>query len=502
MCRKQSFRFAAAAVIAATTIAFGLKLVQRMQRESSVNDMLIVPIQSVPENFDPQVMEDSYSMTVVLQLYRGLFRYLPDGNVSPDLVASWTANQSKDEFVFRLHHATFSDGRILTASHVRETFLRLFLRGASMSADMSYLQPERIEVIDDQTLKVRLEHPAPLFFKHLAAVDCAILPIEDHKSFALDPENSSFSGPYRIASRTPDRLELEKWRKDQFDSAAPPARIVFVKMDNPDAVKAALKNEIDSIDNYPASDQEQDSLQRRGWKGYLSAVTSEYFIVLNPQHHDLEQRKNLSLAIDRLGLVDRVGGRKLQPAWGLIPDILPGSLSESDVATEEKPARADGVSVTLEFYGASPIVTSIAEYVKRSWEKIGYRVTLEPLPIGKMLSQLFEKKARAIIASKGLDYPDGFANLAYFRGGVSSNYFHLEDNEVNSLLSDLQRDFDEKSRQKKYRDLQIRILSHYTVVPLFFGTTYADLWSPRVAKVPGHPMGIHTLSFETIEMAR
>lgn len=51
---------------------------------------------------DPHRMEDAFSMAVVLQLFRGLMRYTPQGEVQPDLASSWRRRAILPELKIRL----------------------------------------------------------------------------------------------------------------------------------------------------------------------------------------------------------------------------------------------------------------------------------------------------------------------------------------------------------------------------------------------------------------
>ena len=55
-------------------------------------------------------------------------------------------------------------------------------------------------------------------------------------------------------------------------------------------------------------------------------------------------------------------------------------------------------------------------------------------------------------------------------------------------------------RTEFYRDVQRDVLKLKTVVPLFFGSNASGFWSSKVKNAPSHPMGLHTMSFETIEL--
>ena len=128
-------------------------------------------------------------------------------------------------------------------------------------------------------------------------------------------------------------------------------------------------------------------------------------------------------------------------------------------------------------------------------------VKLNPLSKGEKLQRLFGKKSQAIIARKAMDYPDGFSVLGYFKGKYESNYFYVDDKAVDTALLNVIQIADPEDRANAYKDIQKKILAHNTVIPLFFGSEASGLWSRRVKSVPSHPLGIHTLPLESVEMS-
>jgi ABC-type oligopeptide transport system substrate-binding subunit len=117
-----------------------------------------------------------------------------------------------------------------------------------------------------------------------------------------------------------------------------------------------------------------------------------------------------------------------------------------------------------------------------------------------MVDTILKRDYSAIIAPKSLDYPDGFAMLSYFKSGFEANVYHVNDPEIDANLEKLSRELNQERRKILYRTIQLNILSKRTVVPLLFGSAGAGLWSPKIKRVPPHPIGLHMLPFESIEM--
>lgn len=158
------------------------------------------------------------------------------------------------------------------------------------------------------------------------------------------------------------------------------------------------------------------------------------------------------------------------------------------------------VTIELEYEKTSEIEQRIVDFLKIKWLHPKINLKVVPLSKSDKLTRMFQKKSQAVIGRKSIDYPDGYSVLTYFKGNYESNYFQVNDPEVDRALLDVVQIFDPKLRENGYKEIQKKILRHYTIVPLFFGSEASGLWSEKVLSVPSHSMGYHTLPIESIEM--
>ncbi len=473
-----------------------------------------VHLPRVDFKIDPQQMEDAYSMLIVSQLYRGLLRFDPTGNVVPSLAESWTESSDRLTYRFKLREARFSNGQAITARHVQQSFARLFFIGAAMSADIDYISGALefvkthdlgrlgIRIISDREVEFRLSQPSSLFLKQIAVADCAVLPLTSFRDKLSETEDGVFSGPFRILSMSKGSYVLEKWRKDEFDSPSPPSKIFFFATDQ-DPIALATSGQTDTLDRDPVTPAQATLLKSNGWGMVPTELTGETFVILNPRFIPKDVRRYLVERVNPKDLVKILGLPQYQPAFGLIPAGFPGELAES-----EKGYGSVGISAykgrktsfSLDYDPSSDWEKKTAEYLRSVWSNESIEVKLNKLSKGEKLQRMFSKTSEAVLGHKGIDYPDGFSVLTYFKGKYDSNYFHVDDPEIDRALAATLRNFDTNSRATSYKKIQKQILSHQTVVPLFFGSQASGFWSHRVRSAPSHPMGYHTMAFESIEM--
>ncbi len=298
---------------------------------------------------------------------------------------------------------------------------------------------------------------------------------------------------------------MEKYRKDLLESKNAPKQIEFFKTDMKDLVSLAEKKLTDTLDYVVLSDEQVKQFKSLGWNQSVSSIVEERYIILNPKAYDKKTREYLYAKAPNEKIASLLGRPHLKPAYGFIPDGVPGVLSSMDVALLKASLNKKDFShitgeIELEYSGAIGINELIVQELKRSWETSKFKVTLVPLNPADFLKKLFSSNGKVTLGVKGLDYFDGFSILTYFRGNISGNFFHINNPAIDKLLDEAVQIIDLEQRLLKYKEIQLAVLKEYTVIPLVFGPLSSGLWSPNCKSVPAHPGGIHTLPFETIEM--
>lgn len=476
---------------------------------------LNIHVPQVNLNLDPHKMEDAFSMLIVSQIHRGLLRYSSEGEILPDIAESWKESEDKLRYTFKLKDMSFSDGTPITAQNVVFSFARIFRLQAGIAADVDYIQGANevpkaknltsfgIKAVDNKTVEFNLSYPSALFLKHLAVVDCAVLPLTQLDQKLNFDESGSFSGPYKIQAIKDNKdVQLKKWRIDAHESQTPPD-IVRIFTTTQDPVKLATDGLTDTLDRDLVAQEDTEKLKALGWESVPSEITNETFIILNPKKLNLEARKFLYSQVDVAEIVKILSDDILKPAYGLIPNGFSGVLTAQDaqpLKVETKKYGGPAVSFKLDFEEASESEKKIANYLATKWASKNINVQFNPLSKSKKLERMFNKESDAVIGRKGVDYPDGLSVLTYFKGKYEANYFHVNDPKTDSAIAEATKEFNTEKRIQKYKDIQIQILKYYTNIPLFFGSRASGLWSQKVKSVPSHPMGFHTMHLEAVEM--
>ena len=129
-----------------------------------------------PLTLDPQKTEGAWANNIVGNMFVGLTTEDENANPVPGMAERWEVSEDGLTWTFFLRDAQWSDGQQCDAHDFEYAFRRI-LNPATLAQYASFLYPIQnaqavnkghlppdqvgVTAIDDRTLEVRLEHPAP-----------------------------------------------------------------------------------------------------------------------------------------------------------------------------------------------------------------------------------------------------------------------------------------------------------------------------------------------------
>ncbi|MEM0086386.1 MAG: ABC transporter substrate-binding protein, partial [Zestosphaera sp.] len=148
---------------------------------------------------DPSI-EDDTGLVIIGLVYEQLLHYNPaTGELKPVLAVAWNSSEDGTEWVFRLREGVvFHDGTPLNSTAVKLSIERArdIYRETGRGAGYIWDAVTDIEVLDEYTLKIKLEYPQRL----------DLLVAATYAAYIFSPKALSSSG----ASSYLDR-KLEEW---------------------------------------------------------------------------------------------------------------------------------------------------------------------------------------------------------------------------------------------------------------------------------------------------
>jgi oligopeptide transport system substrate-binding protein len=446
---------------------------------------LRVALPLVPSRLDPAKASDLPSLNVAHELYSGLTRFSGTG-VEPDLAESWDVDQGGLVWTFHLReNLRWSDETPIVAADFR----RSWLRALAPSTGAPYAGPALgivrgarrlhatgsgglgVEALDDRTLRVTLQHPVP-WFDELAAFPVAAL---------QPPKPNAYSGPFRLASRSLERLVLQRnlgyWNADEVE----PARVVMTA--SPKGADAVLPRGlagpglpwIDTVGPTPAGARELPTFAT----GLLWLATRDSPLA------DLDARQYVAWVVTHLDL----GGK---PA-SLVSPAVPGAAvvnSHEPVQLQKAPKP---LALTIAWAREDLGGSRIAARLQREDEQLRrFGITLSYRPVAT-LQELLATKSDLTLLGWSTKVFDAYNLLDVFPCGSAFNVARWCDPSYDALIRQAVRELDDEARWRIERQLVDKLHEAVPAIPVYTAVDHFTL-GPGVRGFSWSPMGFYELS--------
>jgi oligopeptide transport system substrate-binding protein len=474
-------------------------------------------------SFDPALARDFSSAFFARQLFRGLVHLDENLEVKPELAQ--TVEVSDDGLVYRFtlrEGASFQDGTPITARHVVGSLARALdpdTAGGDLSilAGPSYLNDilgaadvvanrtdelAGARVIDERTVEIELSAPRSTFLMKLSAPPGSVVDLDQATS---NPEwwvNPNASGPFRIASWTPDELlVLEPFAN--YAAGAPALERVDIRL-GPSAANAFNLYQSGQIDvtGVPINALDRIMDPNEGVSGELSVVPffSINFIVFamsEPPLDDPAIREALIHAFPREQLVDvTFGDRKLAAEGILPPDLLgrewPVQGSEYDLEKARAALARSRYDVNdlppIRIYGAGPFAAeTLRDTVK---ETLGIEIEVISMEWADLATAMARQELPAYEFMWIADYPDPETFLwSLFASDSPDNYSGYNNPAYDALLAKAAATLDIEERAAIYLEAQQLLFDDKVALPVVHDIRYT-LSQPTVKGLQVTPLGI------------
>ncbi len=438
-------------------------------------DTLVVGLTADPVTLDPHRATDLVSAAVVSNVCEPLVRYRPDGS-RPEaaLATSWATADSRT-WTFTLRQGVrFHDGAPLDA--------------AAVVANLDDLRKQRgfagrAVRAGPLVVTVTLDQPNAAL---LATLSQAFFAMQSPREIARSPGRLVGTGPYRLESVRPGRIELSA-DPQHWGGAPRLKRIVFRRLpDQPSLEAALLAGDVDVT-----SAVGQDTVGRlHGRAGItLDSQTGLNIAFLCPNNErrpfdDRRVRQALVRAIDRRALVrDGLGGHGV-PARNPLPPAMWGYAGRTKepgldrAAARRLLAQAgypDGFETTLMTVDAArpylPSPLRLASLVRDDLTQIGVRAKLDQ---ARSWKEYLDRATRGDYALALLGWqadtidPNDFLSALLGSDAIgSTNRSRYRSPQMDALLKQGRQRADHRERAGLYRSAQELFQKDVPWAPLY-----------------------------------
>jgi oligopeptide transport system substrate-binding protein len=455
-------------------------------------------------SLDPAAAADGFSTQVIQDLYEGLTRESPAGEVVPGVAASWTVDATGTKYVFQLRQdARWSNGNFVTA----EEFVRSWQRvldpktASPVANDLRLISGAReimagklppaslgVEAPSPHVLTVTLAQPAP-YFPQLLSHSAAFPIYSDASARSHDPHTSISNGPF-VLSGWRAGTDIDLSRNDSYwdRRSVKLTRVEYqFSTDQNSQFSAYRSGQLDMTDTVPSNaiaQLKKDHSAELFIAPYLATAYYGLNFVSPPLRGNLKLRTALTMAIDRQRIVDALGLGQAR-AFGMVP---PGTWNyESQHWDWEKLGDADriaearrlfteaGFSVSkplrLRFLlNSNPSIKQTAVMVAAMWKEVlGVETVLTDEEFRVFLETRHDRSKWDVVRlAWNADYNDASSFLDTFRRDSPNNDSGYSNPAFEKYLDDAANSADGAARRSLLENAERQMLQDYPVIPLYF----------------------------------
>jgi len=378
----------------------------------AANQTVTVNWGAEPPSLDPGLATDTTSSNVLLNIMDPLVKLGDDLKPVPNLAESWDISQDGKTVTFHLRQdGKWTNGDPVTAHDFEYSWKRTI--SPELAADYAYQfygivgaqeyngcksncaalkDKVGIKATDDYTLQVQLTSPQPWFVQQVAHHSFLAVNKKAVDQFGAkwtEAANIVTDGPFKLTKWAHDsELDLAKW--DGWRDAKD-VHLTTVKgrmiTDGTTAVQAFEAGEIDVNPNLPTEEisRIKDTPDYQQYPGL-----GTYYYGFNTKNiTDVNQRRAMSLAIDRQSIIDNIAQADQVPATGFVPKGMPGfdeihtnspwaeptadlAKAKDLMAKVQNPKK----NITL-ILNDSPGHREIAVAIQAAWKELGITSTIK-----------------------------------------------------------------------------------------------------------------------------
>jgi peptide/nickel transport system substrate-binding protein len=355
-------------------------------------------------SLNPTKIPGSGSNYIFPLLYSFLFVPNTNGELEPDLAVKWTYDS--ESFIWTIHlrkDALFHNNKRVTSRDV-EYSLESWLTTYSPSL---YSLIERILILSDTILSIRLKRSEPDFLKQIWDFEIIPEPSEDKIDYYNRPIGS---GPFKFAYRKGEKEVALVANENYYNGRSSLDGVVFYYQPHKEkAWTRLLSGKTDLIQEI--SPKNYEIMKQYEKKYYSDLYTLPYYTILlyntnDPLFSDSRVRRALSYAIDKEYIVKNIMGGSGVVAAGPMgvdsqhhnPNVkpIPYDPGKGIMLLNEAGWSYDKVErylirdkkcfeFTILLFEEYQIEKKIAQYIKLSLNDIGIKVRLRLLPFEELV---------------------------------------------------------------------------------------------------------------------
>ena len=486
------------------------------QEEPAAEQIITIAWGAEPPSLDPGLATDTTSSNVIGNIMDPLVTLDENLEPQPTLAESWEVSEDGTTVTYTLRQdGTWTNGDPVTAADFEYAWKRTL--SPELAADYAYqlygiegaqeynacesnceelADAVGVTAVDDYTLEVQLTSAQPWFVAqsaHHSFIAVHQGTVEEFGEQWTEPENIVTNGPFMLEAweheSSIDLVKNPDWRNADEVTLERVNGLIIV--DATTKLQAFEAGEVDAFDGGGLPPAEIPRLKEtEEYEQYEYLGT--YYYGFNVENIDLEQRRAMSLAVDRQTIIDNVAQADQQPGAGMTPPGIPGydvinpespwtppsgDIEQAQAVMEE--AASPKTNVNL-FHNNAPGHREIGVAVQDMWNELGLNTTIRAQEWAQYLEFLGPPPSNQVdVYRLGwiYDYPDAINGLELWTCESGNNNTNFCNEEFDGLVEEARNTPEEEARFELYAqaedimfgedgEMPIMPIYHYTLINL------------------------------------
>lgn len=413
----------------------------------------------------------------------------------PALAESWEISADGTVYTFKIRKGIkFHDGTEVNADAIVRSLTRMttetdksYVKGMYMNAEYGIANWDKMEKVDDMTVKLTLKAPDAAQLHRLFHPAAAIMSVKAMDEFGpavgLNPVGA---GPFKLDKFVPGTEATLVAFDDYWQGRPKLDKIVVRGYPDEAAMVAAIEAGEVNFAAYPPSSAIAQFQKNANLKVEKGPPLVNIFVGLNRQQKPMDNinvRRAINHAINRQNIIDgALYGLGVLPASFIGPaefgyDDAGLKISVYDPEKAKAELKASGLTEPVEVsfsYENNRFWPQIAELIKADLEAVGFKVTLDKLDASAYSAKVGSGETQLNMTQRSLWVPDpdnkvrllhSSQGSAQWETGVAKSDLAPK---YDKLLDDGRAETDPAKRKVIYKEIQDLILEDLPYVILTY----------------------------------
>ena len=425
------------------------------------NEITVGIAQDLDESLDPHLAVAAGTKEVMFNVFEGLVKPTPEGDLVPAVASSFTSDGTTYTFTLR-EGVKFHNGQAVEMEDVVASIERNADDSQGEALIPALAAIERMEVEGNQ-LAITLAQPDNEF---LASLTLAILP----RDYGQQDTAPVGTGPFRFVSRAAqDSIVLERF-EDYWGEPAYLDKVTFKIIENADSILMSLQSgAVDLFAHLTSTQAAQLGEDFNIEEGTMNLVQAMYLNHAEKPFDDVRVRQALCYAIDRQQILDlafdgygSLIGSSMYPAFGKYFDEELTRYYTHDVE-KAKALLADagypgGFSMAITVPSNYQPHIDTAQVIVEQLKQVGITAEIQLVEWGSWLSDVYAgRQYQATVVGVDASTMTARALLERFTSTAGNNFINYNNAEYDALFQAAIAAADDAAQTAAYKQAEANL---------------------------------------------